>query len=244
MKEERSALEKERCALVERTESRAGPIGLALLLTIGFAEWAWMKLRRVFILHPSSLILLFAFGVCGWQSACLGSVPSPVFPGSFTGGGLPLAQAASDADWPLVGKIAGIIIVVAALVGAVRYLGGQQSAQTVVLDPPTVTTKKEVRWATWDEVEHLRSEVAEMRADVIERDDQKREYLETKFHEVSRERSVSTARLHERLEATAGALRSDLDQKIEGVRREVHDMPGKLVTLLKETGAIGGRKNG
>ncbi len=66
--------------------------------------------------------------------------------------------------------------------------------------------------------------------------------LDDHWKELNRERSVSTARLHERIEAHSNTLRSELDTKVGELRKEVHDMPSRVVELLKSTGAIGGRR--
>jgi len=217
--------------------------------------------RRILRLPVAAMLLLGLLlcplsGVCGGQSAVSFRGAAAVFPGGFTAAAFPqgAVSAFGASGFPLatdtlsteqehwLGNGLAVVIILGAASAALVVISQRNKTQKVSMDPSIVTTAKAPRWATWEEVEHLRSEVAAMRDDIVERDDQKHSFLEKKFGDVSHERSVSTARLHERIEAVAAGLRTDLDTKIEGVRREVHDMPGKLVTLLKETGAIGGKR--
>lgn len=131
----------------------------------------------------------------------------------------------------------------------IREQAGVKDSQDVTINNQPVQvegkmeTNKAPRWATWDEVEVLRKDLTLLRSESAKRDSGMRDFVDEKFHTLSRERSVSIARLHERLEAASNGLRQEIDTKVDGVRSEIHDMPGKLVTLLKETGAIGGKSS-
>ena len=194
------------------------------------------------------LFALFLFrlsGVCGWQSALFEGAAAGLL-GSFPAAAFPLLASGEveAADWPLVGKLAIIIVGLAAVLAAVRSLSGKREVQRVQIEEPLPPSAPPLpRWATWEDVEKLRVQVTKLHDEKQQRDAELRDFMDVKFHELARERSTSTARLHERLETSAGELRKEIDTKIDGVRRELHDMPGKLVTLLRETGAIGGRKS-
>ena len=201
------------------------------------------------------LFLFIAFGVCGWQSACLGSVPPPVFPRSFTGGGFPLASITLEGPQM---ALAGLGVV--ALLLGYHFLFGQYIRQQAGVKDTQSTTLEgqpiEVKAMTlFVEQRHLDERLSgyvtseDLHA-VEQRIDGK---IETNFRELDKKRSHSignlhehltgtAVKLHERLEATAAGQRTELDTKIESVRREIHEMPGKLIALLKDTGAIGGKK--
>lgn len=65
--------------------------------------------------------------------------------------------------------------------------------------------------------------------------------LDSHWHELSKERSASAARLHDRVEATNQQVRVEVDAKHAELRKEIADMPGRIVGLLRDTGAIGGK---
>ncbi len=72
-----------------------------------------------------------------------------------------------------------------------------------------------------------------------ERELQLNEKLDEHWRVLSHERSVSTARLHDRLEAVDKAMRIEVEQKFKEVRQEITELPSRLITLLRDTGAIG-----
>lgn len=68
--------------------------------------------------------------------------------------------------------------------------------------------------------------------------------LESNWKELNKDRSASIAQLHIRLEATNEKMRGETDEKLQIVRSEINEMPGKIIALLRDTGALdkGGRK--
>lgn len=172
----------------------------------------------------------------GFQEMTLGGVtPAPA---------AILANAASDADWPFIGKMAAALIAVAGVIMAWRTINGQhQTTNVKVEEPPAAKPPGNPRWATWEEVETLRRDLENLRDETREQHEQLTEKLDDKFLGLSKDRSVSVGRLHDKIEATAQGLRAEIDTKAQETRAEIHDLPGKLIQLLRDTGAIGGRKS-
>lgn len=49
----------------------------------------------------------------------------------------------------------------------------------------------------------------------------------------------SDEKIHDRLDAMSSALRSEMDGKLSEVRSDIGAMPGRIITLLQQTGQIG-----
>ena len=84
--------------------------------------------------------------------------------------------------------------------------------------------------------EERRAEAAEQSAALLE---QIQERLEAHWKELNHERSANAAQLHQRIEATNLQMRQEMDAKFQIVRTELNDLPGRLISLLRDTGAIG-----
>lgn len=81
-----------------------------------------MKSRSLF------LLLFVAFGVCGWQSACLGVPPSPGSAGAFPAAAflaqvpLPAANSHESVMWILAGGMALIVLLGSVATGALALM--------------------------------------------------------------------------------------------------------------------------
>lgn len=154
-----------------------------------------------------------------------------------------LAQGTAP-DWKLFGSIVAIIITLAAAGPAWKYLTGQKTTTKVEIQgKPQPEPPGKPRWATWDEVEAVRVDVEKLREENQQQNQQTNAKIDENFKALNKDRSVTAARLHERLEATSNGLRHEIDDKIKDLRSEVAAMPSRLIELLKNTGAIGGRKS-
>ena len=56
--------------------------------------------------------------------------------------------------------------------------------------------------------------------------------------------NLSTERLHERIEAMSNTLRAESDAKLRIVHEDITELPGRVLTLLQQTGQIGGGRGG
>ena len=83
--------------------------------------------------------------------------------------------------------------------------------------------------------EERRAEAAEQSAALLE---QIQERLEAHWKELNHERSANAAQLHQRIEATTLQMRQEMDAKFQIVRTELNDLPGRLISLLRDTGAM------
>lgn len=101
---------------------------------------------------------------------------------------------------------------------------------------------KEMRSYLHEGVHGLRTDLQGLSMAGEEREKRLSDKLDKHWHELNRERSVSTRGLHERIEAITTKQREELDAKVKDLREEIGDMPAKLIGILKDTGALrGGR---
>lgn len=210
--------------------------------------------------HRSALCLLLSafitFGVCGEASAGFGNVPSPGFPGGFPGGGFPLAGISlNDLNiaYAVVGTLGGALGLWSLFGQHIRREAGVKDTTSTTLEGQPITVRGELRMVAHHELEE-RLESYVTNDDLHAAELRLTEKQETNFRELDKKRSASignvhehlngtAAKIHERIEAVAATQRADMDTKIEAVRKEIHDMPSKLFTMLRDAaGFQGGKK--
>lgn len=212
-------------------------------------------MKRPFILHPFAFLLFFAFGVCGAASAGFGNVPSPGLLGGGPGGGLPLAGISLNdlnVAYAAIGTVGGLLGLWSLFGQHIRREAGVKETQSTTLEGQPITVKGELRMVAHDELDQRLESYAT--TEQLHHTEQRIEgKLEQNFRALDEKRSRSignlhehltgaVTKIHERIEATASAQRVDTDIKLEAVRREIHEMPGKLFTMLRDAAAIGGKK--
>lgn len=156
--------------------------------------------------------------IVGGLAACLGE-PSPAAFHMTLGGvggaaaAFPLLAQAATADWPLFGKIVAIVISIGALLAAwPKLLGKPRETQTVRLDPPTVTTRREETYVTHDELQcavgglATKLQLAQMEQGIESK-------MHTQFRALDEKRSKSIGELHQHIASTA---------REQAVREEKH----------------------
>jgi hypothetical protein len=98
---------------------------------------------------------------------------------------------------------------------------------------------KDVRAYSHEGMHGVRHEMQAALLGAVKRDEDLGEKLDQHTRDMSRDRSVSVARLHERIEAMCNTLRAEFEQKLQIVHKDIGDLPGKLLTLLQQTGHLG-----
>lgn len=103
---------------------------------------------------------------------------------------------------------------------------------------------KDVRSYAHEGMHGLRGEMQMLLSAGEGREHRLGEKLEEHVKYLNRERSVSTARLHERIEAMSNTLRGEFESKLRIVHQDITDLPGRLLTMLQQTGQIGSNGRG
>jgi hypothetical protein len=188
-------------------------------------------------------------------------------------------EALSFKVWCIIG---GGIVALFGIILAWRYLTGQSVAEERIVSGGPVTIRKYQESASAEAVQKLdtdvHNELTEMRAYVhdmthkfsnqlqaiVTTGEEREERLMVRLNEIAKERSVSVARLHDKVEANHAAHRGELDAKVATLREEtaaelrglreetagelreirsdIGNIPNKLIELLRNTGAIGRRQ--
>lgn len=182
----------------------------------------------------------------------------------------PSAELLGKFMWGLLGALGVASLVLTVIVQYKKAFGARPPLSEVLAGLATTAHCEEVRKSVGDvktksekDLEDLRAE-AHLRARGLEeqiskvrhektsdyqaltsigaeREHRLMEKLDENFRELTKERSMSTARLHDRVDASAKTLRDEIDTKLGDVRKEINDLPTRLITMLRDTGAIGGR---
>jgi hypothetical protein len=222
---------------------------LALLAACGL-EWVRLLVIR------RCVILLITFGVCGAAPAGFGSVPSSGLLGGIPGGGFPLAGITLNdlnITYAVVGTVGGLLGLWSLFGQHIRRQAGVKETQSTTLEGQPITVRGELRMVAHDELDQRLESYAT--TEQLHHTEQRIEgKLEQNFRALDEKRSRSignlhehltgaVTKIHERIEATASAQRVDTDIKLEAVRREIHEMPGKLFAMLRDAaGFQGGKK--
>ncbi len=98
---------------------------------------------------------------------------------------------------------------------------------------------KEGRAYAHDSVHTMRAELQASLLTATAREDRVTQKIEALSKDMSRERSASVAKIHERIEATSNAQRAEFEAKLRIVHEDITGLPGRLLTLLQQTGQIG-----
>lgn len=85
----------------------------------------------------------------------------------------------------------------------------------------------------------IRNELQTLTTAADARDEKLGEKLDTHWQQLNRERSTSTARLHDKVEASNQIIRQEIDTKVSAIHAKIDEVPGRLVTMLTQTGVIG-----
>lgn len=148
-----------------------------------------------------------------------------------------------ETDWAL--KAAGAIIFLLGVVALattiarnVRDLRARPASAPGTPQPLVIAMQEQfVERAMFDQV---LLDLAEIKKAGEEREERIADKLDENWRALNKDRSVTAANLHSRVEAIHAAIRSETEAKFTEVRRELTDMPSRVVTLLRQTGAIGG----
>jgi len=85
-------------------------------------------------------------------------------------------------------------------------------------------------------IEDRRQEAAEQAKDLSKN-------IDAKFTEAIKANNVTATKIYAKIDQVSDGLRAEIEDKARETRQQINDMPSKLIALLKDTGAIGGRKS-
>lgn len=182
-------------------------------------------------------------------------MPSSGLLGRLPGGGFPIAGISlNDLNiaYAVVGTVGGLLGLWSLFGQHIRREAGVKDSRSTTIEGQPITVRGELRMVAHHELEE-RLEGYVTNDDLHAAELRLTEKQETNFRELDKKRSASignvhehlngtAAKLHERIESTAAAQRADMDTKIEAVRKEIHDMPSKLFTMLRDAANFGGKK--